>query len=78
MAGRLVLTRGVGERVEISTPQGLVIVVTLERLEAGAARLSFRAPPEVLIDRSEVAAAKRHARDYARQLAGKSAAAGGP
>lgn len=50
----LVLRRRVGERLEITTPEGRVIVVELTDAGDGWARLGVTAPREVTIMREEL------------------------
>jgi carbon storage regulator CsrA len=54
MNGNLVLTRNEMQRVFIQTDTGLVIMTVLSGQKNGQVRLSFEAPPEIIIDREEV------------------------
>jgi|TARA_B110000908_G_scaffold21641_1_gene24435 carbon storage regulator CsrA len=54
MNGNLVLTRNEMQRVFINTDNGLVKVTVLPGQKNGQVRLSFEAPPEIIIDREEV------------------------
>lgn len=51
----LVLNRDVGQWVIITMPDGREIRVTITRSGQHGARIGFRAPPDVRIDREEVA-----------------------
>ena len=52
----LVITRRVGEKIQI----GRDIEVMVTRIRDGQARLSIKAPPEVLIARNELIERPRH------------------
>ena len=54
MNGNLVLTRNEMQRVFINTENGLIKVTVLPGQKNGQVRLSFEAPPEIIIDREEV------------------------
>ena len=54
MTGNLVLTRSEMQRVFINTDEGLIKVTVLQSQKNGQVRLSFEAPPEIIIDREEV------------------------
>lgn len=54
MSGRLVLSRRIGESIQI----GADVTVTILSIKGNFVRLGCIAPREVIIDRSEVAARK--------------------
>ncbi len=58
----LVLTRTEMQRVFIQTDAGLVKLTVLPQQNSGRVRLSFEAPPDILIDREEVYERKQEQR----------------
>lgn len=54
----LVLSRRVGERIRIKTPDGTVIWVLLVELDRNVARIGVEAPRSVEIDRENIARQK--------------------
>jgi len=50
----LVLGRGIGERIRLTTPDGIVVWVSVERLGGNDCRIGIEAPPAVEIVREEV------------------------
>ncbi len=57
----LVLTRQRDEAIEITTPDGVLIVVSVVDIRGDKIRLGISAPRSTSIDREEVAQAKRRA-----------------
>jgi sRNA-binding carbon storage regulator CsrA len=60
----LVLTRNEMQRVFIQTEQGLVKLTVLPQQNNGRVRLSFEAPPDILIDREEIYTRKQEKRSH--------------
>lgn len=60
----LVLTRNEMQRVFIQTEQGLVKLTVLPQQNSGRVRLSFEAPPDILIDREEIYTRKQEKRSH--------------